>query len=37
MVEQFSQMEDNPPSVVRKKLKLIEGLAINYCYSVNKI
>ena len=30
-------MTDNPPSVVRKKLMLIESLVINYCYSMNKI
>ena len=30
-------MADSPPSVMRKKLMLIESLVINYCFSMNKM
>lgn len=30
-------MNDNSPSVIRKKLKYIETMTINFCYSCNKI
>jgi hypothetical protein len=30
-------MTDSPPSVMRKKLMLIESLVINYCFSMNKM
>ena len=30
-------MNENAPSVIRKKLKYIECMTINFCYSSNKI
>jgi hypothetical protein len=30
-------MTENSPSVIKKKLTLIESLVINYCYSMNKM
>ena len=30
-------MVDNPLSVIKKKLKYVESLVINYCYSMNKM
>lgn len=30
-------MSEDPQSVVKKKLMLIESLVINYCYSMNKM